>query len=76
MKLPQRWVIAMTYAQVRAAWHGTYCERVRDYLERAAVMRGQGDMDGARQLMRYARFDAASARYEYDQLIDDNKETV
>ena len=75
MKFPQRWVSAMTHGEIHAAWHGVYCERVRDYRDRAAVMISRGDMHTARQLMGYARADAASARREYDQLLVTNGET-
>lgn len=76
MKFPPRWIDGMTLGQRRAAWHGVYCERVRDYIERAAVMRLTGDVHGVSQLMGYARHDALNARREYQWMLDVNKGTA
>ena len=75
MNFPKRWVDAMSYGQVRAAWHGVYCERARDYRDRAAVKFATGDRQFDRQtalqLMGYAREAAANARREYAWMLEE-----
>ena len=69
MTFPPRWVDTMTYEQIRAAWHGVYCERARDNLYRAEMLFAHGDRQTGRQVMGYAREDGANARHEYQEML-------